>query len=411
MRDKARHGTEKVQRTFRQQRWLIVALLVVTAFIATPSFASADSSTGTPTLWTDQPSYAPGDVASISGSGFVAGDSVSVSLSDSISGWTSGPVAETIASDGTFTGTPLTLPSAFSSSITATATDSATGDTASAPVMETMAGPSFTPAVTTDQLDYPPGSIVTITGTGWPSDDNVTVFTNDTLGNTWSKTDQVTTDGSGGFTDKVTLPNTFISNYTVTASDASGLSATTSFTDANNNPTLEAQSSPPCTTGQHCDKTIDGNWNDDAVSGWAEGNQIPVRVWIPTNGTSQAYVIPFDRTQPGSNSTTFGLEPVLPLSSDFTLGAGVTYSTGGQPTLCDQSGPVWAICFKVDVAGASTSSPTYVKFHLKMSVGARLFNGNSMAIGGTGDSPANMGNVQVNKPGLCDPVRPDAARE
>ena len=88
MRDKAKHGTEKVQRTLRSQRWLIVVLLVVTAFIAAPSFASADSSTGTPTVWTDQLSYAPGDVAGISGSGFVAGDTVTLSLSDSISGWT-----------------------------------------------------------------------------------------------------------------------------------------------------------------------------------------------------------------------------------------------------------------------------------------------------------------------------------
>src|SRR5689334_25343947 len=101
-------GTQKVQRT---HRWLIVALLVVTAFIAAPSFASADSSTGTATVWTDQPSYAPGDTASISGAGFVAGDTVSVSLSDSLSGWTSAPVDETVALDGTFTGAPIALPS------------------------------------------------------------------------------------------------------------------------------------------------------------------------------------------------------------------------------------------------------------------------------------------------------------
>jgi hypothetical protein len=96
-----------------------------------------------------------------------------------------------------------------------------------------MLAPSFTPAITTDQADYAPGSVVTITGSGWPAGDSVSVFTNDTSGNTWSQTDHVTTDASGDFIDTVTLPSIFISNYTVTASDASGLTATTAFTDGN----------------------------------------------------------------------------------------------------------------------------------------------------------------------------------
>ena len=217
----------------QNQRWLIAALLVVMAFIATPSLASADSGTGTAAVWTDQPSYAPGDMASISGSGFAAGDTVSVSLSDSLSGWTSQPVDETVASDGTFSGAPLPLPSTFSSSITATATDAATGDTASAPVMETMLAPTLTPTITTDEADYAPGSVVTITGSGWPAGDELSVFTNDAIGNSWSETDHVTTDANGDFTDKVTLPSMFVANYSVNVSDANGLAATTSFTDGN----------------------------------------------------------------------------------------------------------------------------------------------------------------------------------
>ena len=175
----------------------------------------------------------PWQVVGLSGAGFTPGDTVSVSLSDGLSGWTSQPTDQTVATDGSFTGAPIALPSTFSSSITATATDAATGDSASAVVMETMVAPSFTPTITTDQQDYAPGSVVTITGSGWPAGDSLSVFTNDSSGNTWSQTDQVTTDSSGDFTDKVTLPLMFISNYTVTASDASGLSATTTFTDGN----------------------------------------------------------------------------------------------------------------------------------------------------------------------------------
>src|SRR5207245_2109407 len=80
-------------------------------------------------------------------------------------------------------------------------------------------------------------------------------FSIDTIGKTWSQTDTVNVDSSGGFTDQVTLPNTFISNYDVTATDASGLSAATTFTDAA--VTLEGQSNPVCTSGGSCDNGWD----------------------------------------------------------------------------------------------------------------------------------------------------------
>src|SRR6266704_6603800 len=93
--------------TLRRHRWIFLALLVVTAFIAAPSFASADTGTGTPSVWTDQPSYAPGDTVGLSGAGFAPGDTVTVSLSDSVSGWTSQSVDETVLADGSFTGVPI----------------------------------------------------------------------------------------------------------------------------------------------------------------------------------------------------------------------------------------------------------------------------------------------------------------
>jgi hypothetical protein len=217
----------------RTRRWLIAALLAATAFIAAPSLASADGGSGTATLSTDQLSYSPGGVVDLSGAGFVAGDSITVTLADSLSGSTYATANVTAGSDGSFTDVDLTLPPDFMSSLAATATDSATGDSASTPVTETLAPPSFTPTITTDQQDYAPGSVVTITGSGWPAGDAVSVFTDDSDNNSWSQTDQVTTDASGDFTDRVTLPLMFIANYTVTASDANGLSATTSFTDGN----------------------------------------------------------------------------------------------------------------------------------------------------------------------------------
>ena len=212
-------GTGRVIGTCHARRWLIIALLVVTAFIAAPSFAAANGGSGTPTLSSDQPSYMPGSAVDLSGTGFVAGDTVTVTMSDAVSGWTSDPVAVTVAGDGTFSGALITLPSTFSATLTATATDTTNGDTASVDVMETMPAPSFTPIITTDQSDYAPGSVVTITGSGWPAGDTVSVVTNDAVSGSFSQTDQVTTDASGSFTDQVTLPLMHISNYLVTASD------------------------------------------------------------------------------------------------------------------------------------------------------------------------------------------------
>ena len=227
-------GTEAGRVNVRQtRRWLIAALLAVTAFIAAPSLASADSGTGTPIVSTDQLSYSPGGVVDLSGAGFAAGDMVSVTLADSLTGATYGSSAALVSSDGSFTGALLALPSSFMSSLTATATDSATGDTASTPVAETPSLPTFTPTVTTDQQDYAPGSVVTISGSGWPAGDSVSVVTDDSDNHSWSQTDQVTTDASGEFTDQVTLPQMFVANYSVTASDAMGLTATTAFSDGN----------------------------------------------------------------------------------------------------------------------------------------------------------------------------------
>ncbi|HEY6891225.1 MAG TPA: YDG domain-containing protein, partial [Solirubrobacter sp.] len=213
-------------------RWLIAALVVVTAFIAAPSIASADSGTGTATLTTDQLSYSPGGVVALSGAGFAAGGTVTVTLSDSLTGMTYGSAAAVVSSDGSFAEASVVLPASFMSTLVATATD-ASGDTASAPVTETLSPPTFTPTISTDQQDYAPGSVVTITGSGWPAGDSVSVFTDDSDNNTWSNTDQVTADSSGDFTDKVTLPQMFVANYKVAASDASGLTTTTTFTDSN----------------------------------------------------------------------------------------------------------------------------------------------------------------------------------
>jgi hypothetical protein len=97
------------------------------------------------------------------------------------------------------------------------------------------------PTIASDQADYSPGATVTLTGAGWAAGDVVHIYVNDSVGNTWSldsgqngAADDPKADDNGGFTYSFTLPNTFIANYSATATDTSDTSvaATTTFTDS-----------------------------------------------------------------------------------------------------------------------------------------------------------------------------------
>ena len=94
-------------------------------------------------------------------------------------------------------------------------------------------GSGADPWIASDLADYAPGSTVHLTGGNWQPGEEVRILTNDTVGNTWSQSDTVTADVSGAIADDVVLPSYFISDYTVTATAASG-TATTTFTDAVN---------------------------------------------------------------------------------------------------------------------------------------------------------------------------------
>src|SRR5205814_2368946 len=80
---------------------------------------------------------------------------------------------------------------------------------------------------------YNPGSTVTLTGHNWDADESVHVFVNDDVGQSWSYTTDVNADGSGDFSLQLQLPTSFVATYSVTATGATGSTATTSFTDGN----------------------------------------------------------------------------------------------------------------------------------------------------------------------------------
>ena len=108
----------------------------------------------------------------------------------------------------------------------------ATPDPTPAPTTEPST-PVGTPTIQSDLADYPPGGLVTLTGSGWQPGESVHIFVNDDWGSSWSRNVDVTADASGAIVDQFNLPNWFVATYRVVATGALSGSATTTFTDGN----------------------------------------------------------------------------------------------------------------------------------------------------------------------------------
>ena len=66
-----------------------------------------------------------------------------------------------------------------------------------AQAMPADGGTSTNPWIQSDQLDYAPGSTVTLTGGNWQPGENVHIFVDDTNGHTWNHSADVTADDAG----------------------------------------------------------------------------------------------------------------------------------------------------------------------------------------------------------------------
>jgi hypothetical protein len=236
----------------------------------TATTTTTGTTTTTPTvpagaqlLSADKANYVAGDTVVLTGTHFTPGESVTVHVSDTgASAWTYDGSA-TVASDGSFTAS-FQLPSLFASTFTATATG-APGESATVSVTDALNSAAFTPSILSDQVDYQPGSLVTISGSGWPANDVITLFTNDNVGNTWSLTGTATTDTNGEFNYTLTLPNWFVASYTTTAKDGNGITATASFTDAVGTNLSGSMSPSTINLGQSA--TVSGKLTDQSNAG------------------------------------------------------------------------------------------------------------------------------------------------
>ena len=101
-----------------------------------------------------------------------------------------------------------------------------------AQAMPADGGASTTPWIQSDELDYHPGTTVTLTGGNWQPQESVHIFVDDTNGHTWNHSVDITADDQGHVQDVFDLPDVWVSDYSVTATGTSSGTATSAFTDS-----------------------------------------------------------------------------------------------------------------------------------------------------------------------------------
>jgi hypothetical protein len=136
------------------------------------------------------------------------------------------------------------------------------------------------PTIQSDQADYAPGDLVTLTGSGWQSGEKVNIFVNDDVGQTWSRSVDVYADASGNISDSFNLPEWFVATYSVKATGASGAVAITSFTDAN----LRFLSSGPTLSSVSWQKYSDSSCTTE-ISGTGNGGSGNITTTDSNSGT------------------------------------------------------------------------------------------------------------------------------
>jgi hypothetical protein len=206
------------------------------------------------------------------------------------------------------------------------------------PVAAALAQDTSTPAAPTiqsDKADYAPGELVTLTGSGWQPGESVHINVNDTYGATWTRNVDVIADASGNITDSFNLPNSFVSDYDVTATGAQSGTVRTTFTDSQ--PTSIKVNAP--TSNAPAGVTQGGSATYGNVDVTMGGN---ANTCIVTLGTA---TLP---AQPGQSADT-----------GLPTGATAVFSPNPNTT----SNTSYTSTFKVDTLG--TTAPGTYTFHVK----------------------------------------------
>src|SRR5919204_2341189 len=177
---------------------------------------------------------------------FIVGLLAAVALADTGAGTTPSSGSTDTATlpsptDTTPTTTAPTDTSTTATTSTATTTPAVTDTTSTTPTGTTPTSTAtttstttsvFTPSIATDKTAYQPGDTVTATGSSWPAAAAIHLHVADNGTSGWVYDKDLLAAADGTFTDSFALPLSFASTFTVTATDGTGVSATTTFSDA-----------------------------------------------------------------------------------------------------------------------------------------------------------------------------------
>ena len=187
------------------------------------------------TLDTDKPSYYAGGRVGVSGTGFEADETVTITASTS-DGAEMFSGSATADADGAFEAT-FKLGRDAAGDATVAADGGASGRSASA---DFNVVPLGDPTIESDKDNYPAGADVTLTGTSWEGDETVTITVKDTVADSVVHVAEVAVSTNGRVKDIFTLPDYFVTDYDVTAEGAqTGRIATTTFKDPDPAPTIK----------------------------------------------------------------------------------------------------------------------------------------------------------------------------
>jgi hypothetical protein len=208
----------------------------------------------------------------------------------------------------------------------------------SAFAMGTDGGSTTNPWIQSDQADYAPGSTVTLNGGNWAPGESVHIFVDDTNGHTWSHSADVTADDSGLIQDVFSLPNTFISDYDVTATGTQSGVATTTFMDGPASDGDGMMTVSPTTvangaTGQTLTFTFTAQNGKDFNPGSAVTITVPAGWSAPktTGGGAGVVTATAGTCSPGSPTASGGVITV-PMACTGAKSFTVTYANATAPS-------------------------------------------------------------------------------
>src|SRR5262249_22897860 len=147
-----------------------------------------------------------------------------------------------------------------------------------------------------DRSDYAPGATAALTGASWQPGEAVHIEVTDASGGTWNYSTNVNANSSGAFTTQFQLSSTAIATDLATPTGLLSGTATTSFTDAEQQELNQCQNGGIGKPLVACQNSAWANGNaGKSNSHWAEDEFIPYRAVLKElNAGTHTLVVSYD---------------------------------------------------------------------------------------------------------------------